>query len=113
MFGHRWRFFVAGILLAGLAAGCASSRSSYRPIAAAEPPLDGLGGDPAIVAEVPAARPVTIVDRHPLFYKPREYYDRVGNNQIAKMAAATFIGVPAGILGEMRQIAVGRPAPHY
>lgn len=101
------------IAIAMLLAGCTSARSSYRPIAAAEPPLDALGGDPTLIAEVPAARPVTIVDRHPLLYKPREYYENSGDNKLTKTAAAALIGVPAGIIGEFRQIIVGQPAPRY
>jgi hypothetical protein len=30
-----------------------------------------------------------------------------------KATAATVIGIPAGIVGEMRQIVVGQPAAHY
>ena len=91
------------------ASGCASGarRGGY----VAEPPLsyaDPDGGVP-IAIETPATQPVTIVDRHPLFSKPRDYYESSGNNGLVKAAAATFIGIPAGILGEARQIVVGRP----
>ncbi len=113
MLNRQHRFLYVLCLLAALPLGCASSRSSYRPIAAAEPSLDGVAGNPAVVADVPAARPITFADRHPLFSKPREYYERVGDNKLARTAAATFIGVPAGIVGEMRQIVIGNPAPHY
>ncbi|HEU5115936.1 MAG TPA: hypothetical protein VFT74_04600 [Isosphaeraceae bacterium] len=83
----------------------------HRSLASAEPAY--VAGDPAIVADVPAARPVTFVDRHPLFYKPRDYYETSGQNGLVKAGAATFIGIPAGILGEMRQIVIGQPAAHY
>lgn len=96
--------------IAMLVVGCTSTNSSYRPIAVAEPSLDG---DPTLMAEVPVARPVTIVDRHPLLYKPRDYYEQSGDNKLTKAAAAAFIGVPAGIIGEFRQIIVGQPAPRY
>ncbi|GAC1327240.1 MAG: hypothetical protein NVSMB14_18130 [Isosphaeraceae bacterium] len=53
---------------------------------------------------------MSFVDRHPLFYKPREYYDTSGTNTLRRTAAATFLGIPAGIYGELRQIVRGRPA---
>jgi len=114
--GHRIRPRRA-IALLGLAlalsptlTGCASRRSSYRPIAVNEPPIEG---DPAAVAAAPSPRTVTWADRHPLLTKPREYYDTSGDNKLVKTAAATFIGIPAGFLGEMRQIVTGQPAPRY
>lgn len=55
------------------------------------------------------ARPVTFVDRHPLLYKPVEWYDRAAPNPLLGVASATFIGIPAGALGEARQIIVGCP----
>jgi hypothetical protein len=96
-------------LLAGLS-GCSMTRP-HRSLASAEPAY--VAGDPAIAADVPVARPVTVVDRHPLFYKPREYYETSGNNRFVKVGAATLIGIPAGIIGEMRQIVVGQPSVHY
>jgi hypothetical protein len=57
---------------------------------------------------------VSWVDRHPLFSRPREYYETTPSNKVVKAAAATVIGVPAGIFGELRQIVVGTPAePRY
>jgi hypothetical protein len=41
--------------------------------------------------------------------KPREYWESSGNNTIVKAAAATFVGVPVGLFGEVRQIVVGSP----
>lgn len=109
--------FVAGtvlaLTLAVASSGCASRRSAYRPIASGEPGLEGAGGEPAIVAGAPPSRTVTFADRHPLFSKPREYYEISGENKLVKSAAATFIGVPAGVLGEMRQIVVGQPPRAY
>jgi hypothetical protein len=52
---------------------------------------------------------VTYVDRHPLLSKPREYWDSSGDNKIVKAGAATFIGVPVGLYGEIKQIVVGTP----
>jgi hypothetical protein len=64
---------------------------------------------------VAPARNVTWVDRHPLFSKPRDIYEKTNNNSpVVKTAAATVIGIPSGILGELRQIVVGAPAtPRY
>jgi hypothetical protein len=50
-----------------------------------------------------------VVDRHPLFAKPREYYEGAGNNRLVKVTAATVVGIPAGLVGELRQIVAGRP----
>jgi hypothetical protein len=56
----------------------------------------------------------SFVDRHPLFYRPREYWESSGNNTVVKAAAATFIGVPAGIFSEAKQIITGNPPePKY
>jgi hypothetical protein len=64
------------------------------------------------VVEGPArpASTLTWVDRHPLFSKPRDYYDNSGTNKVVKTAAAAVIGVPAGIFGELKQIVVGAPS---
>ena len=78
---------------------------------AGEPALSGLDADDRAYLGAPAERQVTVVDRHPLLYKPREYWDNSGDNRIVKAAAATLIGVPAGVAGEVRQIFVGAPAP--
>lgn len=106
----RLTSLAAALLAVSGLTGCATTRP-HHSIVSAEPAY--VAGDPAIVTEVPAAQPVTIVDRHPLFYKPREYYEISGENKVVKTAAATFIGIPAGILGEMRQIVVGQPVVNY
>jgi hypothetical protein len=54
------------------------------------------------------ARTVGFVDRHPLFSKPRDYWETSGDNKVVKAAAATFVGVPVGFYGEVKQIIVGR-----
>ena len=53
---------------------------------------------------------MTFVDRHPLLSKPRDYYESSGDNKFVKSMAAGVIGVPAGIVGELKQIVVGKPA---
>jgi hypothetical protein len=95
---------------------------SRRTLASAEPALSPslepgtvIAQSPTTVASAPAsARTLTFVDRHPLFSRPREYYENGGSNKVVKTAAAVVVGVPAGIFGELRQIVVGAPPePHY
>jgi len=88
-------------------AGC--HNGGRRRTIADEPALSGLDAEDKAFLDAPAARPISTVDRHPILYKPREYWDNSGDNRIVKAAAATFVGVPAGIVGEVRQIFVGAP----
>ena len=87
------------------ATGCHGTAGRRR-----EPALSGLDAEDQAYLDAPAARQVTVVDRHPLLYKPREYWENSGDNRFIKAAAATFVGVPAGVAGEVRQIFVGAPA---
>lgn len=99
------------LLAAAVAAGCHNTRSPR--LARTEPGLDpALAGD-AVVVEAPPAgtASMTIVDRHPLLAKPREYYNSSGQNRLVRVGAATLVGIPAGFLGELRQIVRGQPAP--
>ena len=100
------------VVIAVAAAGCQGGLTGRRGSTRAEPPLVGAtdGTSSGIIEAAPGARPVTMVDRHPLLYKPREYYETGGKNRIVKAAAATFVGVPAGIYGEIRQVVRGQPA---
>ena len=69
---------------------------------------------PTEPARSPRAKTVTWVDRHPLFSKPRDYWDTSGDNKVVKAAAATFVGVPVGMYGEVKQIiVVRRQEPRY
>src|SRR4051812_906440 len=107
MKGHRG---VLIALLVGLfAAGCHGPPS--RPVVGSNEPGLALPGDSGVtVVEAPPTRAVTFADRHPLLSKPRQYYENAGSsNRAAKVASATLIGVPAGIVGELKQIVVGRP----
>ena len=52
---------------------------------------------------------VSWVDRHPLLRKPQQYFDNTKSNKLVKTAAATVVGVPAGIIGEIKQIVLGKP----
>lgn len=82
------------------------SSSSVDPIRSADTPR----AESTVVARTPGSGD-TFVDRHPLLRKPRQYYDSTDSNKVVKTAAAAFIGVPSGIVGELRQIVVGVPRP--
>jgi hypothetical protein len=101
------------MLVAVLITGCEGSLPRRRPggLAANEPALNDPAAGSSAVAATPPARgqSMTFVDRHPLFSKPRDLYESSGDNVIVKGAAATLVGIPVGVFGEMRQIVVGRP----
>ncbi len=115
MRGNRWLAFGLITVVCALGSGCRSGGSS-RTVVTTEPPMAGPAGSDVVAegAPNPPVRTVSAVDRHPLFSKPREYWDTSGNNTIVKAAAATFVGVPVGIYGEVKQIIVGvPPEPRY
>jgi hypothetical protein len=106
---RQCQWILAALLMALAVSGC-SGGPSKRTLAASEPALIPSDPDVAIVDRAkPVPSTVTVVDRHPLFSKPKQYYDDTNSNKVAKTAAATFIGVPAGIYGELKQIVVGVP----
>lgn len=75
-------------------------------------PIDSSA--PMIEGSLAPGRPVSWVDRHPLFSKPREYYEKTDSNGIVKTAAAAIVGIPAGVVGEIRQFVTRTPAiPAY
>jgi hypothetical protein len=106
MRGSHWMAatFVAAIAVTGCQTG-----PSKRSLASAEPALSPPVEGGTSVVEGPMPRSVTFVDRHPLFYTPRDYYDSAGSNKFVKSAKAVVIGVPVGIFGELKQIVVGTP----
>lgn len=109
MFRHRRLAFVLLFALSTTLAGCRGT-GSHRSSSAPEPGLSGaLDSGETIVAEPTPARTVTYVDRHPMLSKPREYWESAGDNKLKKVAAATFVGVPVGLYGEVKQIFVGVP----
>ncbi|MGO9597073.1 MAG: hypothetical protein ACLP7Q_03535 [Isosphaeraceae bacterium] len=108
MRGHRWLTAAGLALLASLTLGCHGTGST-RVSSAPEPSLSGAIDNNTAVAETNTPKTVSYVDRHPLLSKPRDYWDSAGNNTIVKAGAATFIGVPVGIYGEIKQIVVGTP----
>ncbi|WP_435021444.1 hypothetical protein TA3x_002377 [Tundrisphaera sp. TA3] len=110
---HRTVIALAALALIG--PGC--QNAARRKVVENEPVLTDpaesgtLIGDasvPSKVAVVPPAS-VSVVDRHPLLSRPRDYYESSGNNKFVKTAAAAVVGVPAGIVGELRQIVTGTP----
>ncbi len=115
------RLFAIGLLICvyGLTSGCQTG-GPRKPVVTTEPGLAGpVDSDGTVVVgdgtrTVAPARTVTWVDRHPLFSKPRDYWDTSGDNKVVKAAAATFVGVPVGMYGEVKQIFVGVPQePRY
>jgi hypothetical protein len=107
MRAQRLWAFPMGLMAALVLSGCQGARTP-RQVAVAEPGLSLPGDSGTQVVEALPPRTVTVVDRHPLLSKPRDYYENTGNNKVVKTAAAAVIGVPAGVVGELRQIVVGR-----
>ena len=100
---------LAGLLIVAVS-GCAGGGPGRR-VVAAEPGAALPGEEDTVVVGPPSqAKGVAFVDRHPLLSKPRDYYESSGNNKFVKSMAAGVIGVPAGVVGELKQIVVGRPA---
>ena len=100
-----------GAIVVIMFTGCQGG-PSRRTLASAEPTLSPASPSGTAIAEgvgPSTPRAVTFVDRHPLFSRPREYYDNSGSNKVVKTAAAVVVGVPAGIFGELKQIVVGAP----
>jgi hypothetical protein len=113
------RFLAIGAIVAvsAISFGC-QGPGPRRTVVTPEPGLAGPTDGDTTVADgtrtTTPARTVGWVDRHPLFSKPRDYWDTSGDNKIVKAAAATFVGVPVGMYGEVKQIIVGTPqAPPY
>jgi hypothetical protein len=117
MRGLRLLAIATIVSMGAISAGCQSA-GPRRTVVTPEPGLAGPVDSDTTVADGKGngtpARTVGWVDRHPLFSKPRDYWDRSGDNKIVKAAAATFVGVPVGMYGEVKQIIVGTPAaPPY
>jgi hypothetical protein len=112
MRGYRGFAMTQLVVILGICAGCQSA-GHPRTVVSPEPTLSGtVDGDTKVVDSTQPAAPVRttgVVDRHPLFSKPRDYWESSGDNKVVKAAAATFVGVPAGIYGEVKQMIVGAP----
>ena len=112
MRGSRWLAIGTLVVVATVGNGCHSSGTKSTTVTA-EPGLTDAAepgtklSDGTITA--PPVKSVSFSERHPLFVKPRQYWESSGDNRIVKAAAATFIGVPAGFVGEVKQIIVGAP----
>jgi len=104
---HRWLGALGLSVLILTVAGCQGSGS--RRASAPEPSLSGAIDPGGTVAGATPPKTVTYVDRHPLFSKPRDYWENSGDNKLVKAGAATFIGVPSGLYYEIKQIVVGTP----
>lgn len=108
---YRKVFAILTMATVALASSGCHTEGRRRTSVVEDPAIAGLDAeDKAFLAAPSPAGGVTVVDRHPILYKPREYWENSGDNRFVKAAAATFVGVPAGIVGEVRQIFVGRPA---
>ncbi len=109
MRNQPWKLLGVGLLLLSTVtlSGCQGTRSR-KGMVAAEPALS-VDGETVVDAAPPKS--MTWVDRHPLFSQPREYYQSTNRNVVVKTAAATVIGIPAGFIGEVKQIVVGQD-PH-
>ncbi len=66
--------------------------------------------EPIEPAATSTPKTVGFVDRHPLLRKPQQYFNDTNSNKAVKTAAATVVGVPAGIVGEIKQIVLGKPS---
>jgi hypothetical protein len=112
MRGHRRLAIALLLVVAGICAGC-QGVGHPRTVVSPEPSLSGAVESDTTVADgtrtITPAKTVTVVDRHPLFSKPRDYWETSGDNKVVKAAAATFVGVPVGIYSEFKQILVGAP----
>ncbi|MFO0958509.1 MAG: hypothetical protein U0800_13955 [Isosphaeraceae bacterium] len=103
--------------IAASALGCRSGGGSVsqRPIfssAGSEPPLIIGNAEPggSVAAASPpsvVARAPSWVDRHPMFSKPRQMYESTNGNAVVKSGSAVLVGVPVGVVGEIRQVFTG------
>jgi hypothetical protein len=113
MRGQRWLIIGLLVALYGMSLGC-QSPGPRKTIVTPEPAVSSaVDGNSTVTAdatrEVAPPKTVGWVERHPLFSKPRDYWDTSGDNKVVKAAAATFVGVPVGLYSEVKQIIVGAP----
>ncbi len=108
----RGLLWTVSVLLSVLtASGC--NGPSKRTLASSEPSLSAASTGESNVSIIDRAKPApgstAFADRHPLFSKPRQYYENTNRGKVSKTAAATLIGVPAGLFGEFKQMVAGTP----
>lgn len=93
-------------------AGC----HGYGPkrVAVAEPGLTGPVEAGTAVVDGGTVGRLTWFERHPLFARPAEIYHTTPHGVIVKTAAAAVVGIPVGVVHEIKQIVVGAPPDtHY
>lgn len=88
---------------------CGCQGMGRHKMAAAEPALETAPGGATTIVDAQPAKQLTWVDRHPIASAPRDIYESTNSNKFVKVAAATVVGVPVGVFGEVKQIVVGTP----
>jgi hypothetical protein len=110
-FMREVRWMVLLLLATSAGSGCKGHhRRKYAAYPEPGPCAGPVEGGTPVMDGPTMLRPLSFIDRHPLLSKPREFYEDTDYNPIVKTAAAVVIGVPAGIVGEVRQIVAG-PRP--
>ena len=114
MRGNRWDLIAVPALAVAFISGCQNS-GSKRPatVISPAPAVSDAGAEPdGVVAEktitTAPVKTASFADRHPLFSRPRQYWENTGDSKVVRAAKATFIGVPSGFVGEVKQIFVRR-----
>ena len=90
--------------------GSSLTGSSEPALSTGPTTSDTVVVEPSSSPRVGTTQSVSFVDRHPLLRKPQQYYDNTNSNKVVKTAAAAFVGVPVGFVGEIKQIVVGTPS---
>ena len=117
---RRSSWVFVGLVVLAAVPGCkgvSQKRSaSLEPGMTTASPTLGTPVEPGgtVVAAAPSPAGDSWTTRHPLFSRPKHYYDSTQGNKALKVGAATVVGIPAGIFGEMKQIITGTPGePKY
>lgn len=101
---------VAGAVALALCCGGCAFHKHHGSAALSDPiVVEGADGAVPVPIEGPVVRKATFVDRHPLLSRPRDVYHNTGHGPIIKTTAATFVGVPVGVVHEVKQIVCGIP----
>ncbi len=108
MCGQRWLGALGLSVLILTGTGCQTGGS--KRASAPEPGLSVAPDSNSTIVEAPQAKSVTYVDRHPMFSKPREYWENSpATTRSSRPARRRSSGVPVGLYGELKQIVVGTP----
>jgi hypothetical protein len=107
------RIVARGLVVSILAASVIASTGCHgRQRRSPEPTLDmgaPIGSLEGPIVQIDPPRQASGVDRHPLLAAPRDMYNNTNSNKLVKVGAATIVGVPMGVYGEVKQIFVGVP----